>query len=118
MPIRSPVIVVVFSILTVGANSFGQLSTTEPLGPRAPAQASQIPGFSEEKAILGSIAIAGTPPADAVERYASYFDTVSYTRAMADEFEWNRSLIRMTSVLADRVGKVAPVSAAPIAGLP
>jgi hypothetical protein len=98
--------ILILSLFCFFAHSYDHRLTSQSRGAAIPAQVSQVPQFSEEKAFLYSLAIAGTPPAKAVEQYASYFDAVNYSRAMADEFERNRYLTQMTSTLADRVSKV------------
>jgi hypothetical protein len=61
--------------------------------------------MTAEKAFFYYCAIYGTP-ADAVERYGSYFDATNYQRAMADEFERGRYRERMRTRIATEVGKV------------
>jgi len=78
-----------------------QSTTAQPIitGPRT------LP-LTIEKAFLYSLAISGTSPDAAVERYASYFDNANYNRAMADEFQRVSYIKRMTSILADQIAKV------------
>src|ERR1035441_439046 len=70
---------------TGSAQSKGTAAPTQPKaaavaagGSATPAPLPQFPQFTEEEAFLYSLAIAGTSAPDAVDRYASYFDTANY----------------------------------------